>query len=297
MDVILFGGTGFIGQAMSQYFIRQGFQVFVASRSGNPVKYGKVISYDLGKTQDIFDTLTEGALVINLAGESINAGRWTEERKKRILNSRIQTTHAIVEGILTSVRKPALFISASAIGYYGYSQTKTFVETDDAGDGFLADVTKQWEEEASRAKRDTRVIFARFGLVLGSTGGALPQMMLPYRLFAGGKVGSGEQWVSWIHIQDIARIFHYCLNHQEIEGVLNFTAPAPVTMQEFGQALAHVLHRPYWLPVPTLVLKMLLGEMSEIILQGQKVLPGKMLQSGYIFQYPTIELALMNLTK
>lgn len=295
--MILFGGTGFIGQAISQYFTRQGFQVFVASRSGNPAKYGKVISYDLGKMQEIFDTLSEGALVINLAGESINTGRWTEERKKRILNSRIQTTHAIVEGILASVRKPALFISASAIGYYGYSQTKTFVETDDAGDGFLADVTKQWEEEASRAKRDTRVVFARFGLVLGSTGGALTQMMLPYRLFAGGKVGSGEQWVSWIHIQDIVRIFHYCLNHQEIEGALNFTAPAPITMQEFGQALAYVLHRPYWLPVPSFALKLLLGEMSAIILQGQKVLPNKMIQSGYTFQYPTIEQALTNLTK
>jgi uncharacterized protein len=297
LNVILFGGTGFIGQAISQYFIAQGFGVFIPSRRVKPVKYGKVIPCDLSKVKELLETETEDYFVINLAGESINSGRWTRDRKQRILGSRVQTTRAIVESITACQRKPKLFISASAVGYYGYSETSTFVEKDLAGDGFLAEVTKKWEDEANKAKGQTRVILSRFGLVLGETGGALPQMALPYKFFIGGKVGSGKQWVSWIHVQDIARIFHYCLEHEEIKGAVNFTTPTPIPMHEFGQTLARVLHRPYWLPVPSFALKLLFGEMSEIILQGQKVIPEKVVQSGYTFQYPTIESALMQLMR
>ena len=297
LKIAISGGTGFIGKALANFFDLQGHTVYILTRNKRENPLNSNIHYTQWDTHSHDFPLTSIDVVVNLAGESINNGRWTKKQKKHIVASRLHTTSSLIKQLQTLQKKPHTFINASAIGYYGTSETKTFTEQyKESGSDFLATTVKQWEEAASNATSlGMRTIYTRFGIVLGKDGGALPKMLLPYKLFIGGTIGSGNQWLSWIHLDDVIRMIDFAIHTKEIEGPLNITAPNPTTMQEFGKMLSLVMHRPHWLPVPAVALHALLGEMSMLVLQGQHVLPEKALQNGFQYSFPTLKHALQNL--
>jgi uncharacterized protein (TIGR01777 family) len=292
LKIAVSGGTGFIGRALCTHLASLGHTVYVLTRSNRTSSQPR-IKYIKWRADDSTFPLSSINAFINLAGEPINSGRWTEKKKRQIVNSRVHTTQGILRQLSALSEYPKTFINASAVGYYGVSLTNTFTEDDtEAGDDFLASTVVRWEEEASKATAlGMRTVLTRFGIVLGD-GGALQKILMPYRFFAGGTVGSGKQWVSWIHIEDVAKMIAFVLENENIEGALNITAPNPVTMTEFGKAIAKALRRPHWIPAPSFALKLALGEMSILVLEGQKVLPEKAMHNGYIHSYPDLEEAL-----
>jgi len=232
-------------------------------------------------------------VVLNLAGESIAGGRWTAARKARIENSRVAATRGIVDAIGAARTPPAVLLSGSAVGFYGVRGDEPIDESEPAGADFLAQVAKKWEEAATGLPSSTRLVLLRTGLVLDRKGGALPQLALPFRLFAGGPVGSGRQVMSWIHLDDWVAMARWAIASRDVEGALNVTAPSPVTNREFATALGHSLGRPALLPAPAFALRLVLGEMADaLILGGQRVLPSKALRLGFEFQYPQLDAAL-----
>ncbi|MCL6452907.1 MAG: TIGR01777 family oxidoreductase [Alicyclobacillus sp.] len=285
MQVVVFGGTGLVGQALARHAAAAGHQVFVPSRTPRAIPYGQTIPYTLSTIPALFPASGEPYAVVNLAGESLQSGRWTAERKRRILDSRVELTAAIAEAVRATPVPPVCFVSGSAVGYYGTSDTRTFVETDGPGEGFLADVCRAWEAAAAPACERTRVVRLRIGLVLSSRGGAFPKLAMPYRLGLGGPLGSGRQWVSWIHEDDLARLALWCLD-RNIAGPVNGTAPDPLTMDDLGRTVAAAMRKPHWLPVPSAALRLVLGETAEMLLSGQRVLPEVALDGGFTFQYP-----------
>ncbi|WP_257350835.1 TIGR01777 family oxidoreductase [Pseudalkalibacillus decolorationis] len=295
MNIAISGGTGFVGQALTYHLTSQGHKVYILTRNpiGKPeinnVTYIKWLTDDSDPVSD----LPQMTALINLAGETIN-GRWTEAKKEKILASRISATQEIFRIIKAQRNKPSVLVNASAIGYYGTSQTKTFDESvTEPGDDFLAHVTSKWEREAAESTElGVRVVYTRFGLILDRDEGALPKMVLPYKLFAGGPIGSGEQWYSWIHINDIVGLIEFAIKNDFIKGPLNATSPHPVQMNDFGKILGRTLHRPHWFPTPDFLMRGALGEVSTLILDGQKVYPQKALDYEYKFQYPTLTSAL-----
>ena len=297
MNILIFGGTGFIGAHLSTLFSKQGHDVTIVSRRELSVTLpnAKAMTYTPANLQEIFALQPSDYAVINLAGEPLQKGRWTESRKEAILKSRTSLTEAIRQAISQTENKPRVWINASAIGYYGTSLTKDFTESAPAGDDFLAHVCQAWEETTKEAQIHTRVVNLRIGVVLGQDGGALPKMMLPYRMMIGGKIGSGEQWVSWIHIEDLSQLFLHVLCHEEIKGAINGVAPTPVRMKGFSQQLAKAMHRPNWIPVPSFALRILFGEMAMLLLEGQRVTPKVAIDSGFRYRYPLLDEALQNL--
>ncbi|WP_242220649.1 TIGR01777 family oxidoreductase [Bacillus cereus group sp. BfR-BA-01380] len=297
MEIAISGGTGFIGKALTLYLASNGHTVYILTRhlreNHSPANI-RYINWDADASEF---PLSSVDIVINLAGESINNGRWTKKQKEKIINSRINTTKGLIEQLQTLNHYPNTFINASAIGYYGTSETDLFTEEHPKqGNDFLATTVQLWEEEASKATDlGIRTIYTRFGIVLGKDGGALPKMLLPYQFFIGGTIGSGNQLLSWVHLEDVVQMIDFAIHTKEISGAFNITAPHPVTMKEFGRTIAKVLYRPHWLPVPAFALKTLLGEMSSLILQGQRVLPQKAIQHGYTHSYATLEHALQNI--
>lgn len=294
MNTLITGGTGFIGSALSSGFLSNGHNVVITSRHRDGLWYEDrgILKW---RPPDLIpaDIMSRINTVINLAGEPITSGRWTKARKDRILSSRIETTRAIVESMRAVKPVPGLLISASAIGYYGPRGGEYITEEGSPGEDFLAQVCKAWEEEALKAQDlGVRVVLLRIGIVLGPKGGALPRMALPFKLFLGGPIGSGRQWFSWIHMDDVVGIIRHIIENTTITGPVNLTAPQPVTNKEFSSALARVLNRPAWLPVPALLLRIALGELADILLTGQRVIPEKILKAGYKFKYQRIEEAL-----
>ncbi|OZI10830.1 TIGR01777 family protein [Bacillaceae bacterium SAS-127] len=299
MKVAIAGGTGFVGKALTAELLKNGYDVYILTRNTNGKintehkKYVKWMTADATLEHDLQDV----KVFINLAGESLNSGRWTKERKQRILDSRISSTTEMIRIMKQLPNKPDVFVNASAIGYYPISTTETFTEAAKAvGTGFLAHTVKLWEETAYQAEEiGIRTVLTRFGVILGKEDGALPRMALPYQLFAGGKIGSGKQWMSWIHITDVARAILFAIENKDIHGPINVTAPTPKTMDQLGRALAKTLHRPHWLLVPSVTLKIILGEMSTLVLDGQKVLPKKLLAHQFTFRFPDIDAALKDI--
>ena len=301
MKIAIAGGTGFIGSKLTKLLTANGHSIFILTRdpSNRPeqsnVRYVKWLQQSDSTTEEL-----EGIdAIINLAGESIGSGRWTKERKNRILQSRIQSTQAITNLIKKLSKKPSVLVNASAIGYYGNSETDTFTEhSPPVEDNFLSTVVQSWEQEAEKASEyGVRVVYCRLGVVLDKQEGALPRMLLPYKLFAGGPLGDGKQWLSWIHVDDAVRMFEFTLEHEQIKGPFNVTAPEPYRMNEFGKIVSRVINRPHWLPTPSFALKMLLGEMSTLVLDGQKVIPEKAKTHDFRYSYPALEPALINLLK
>jgi uncharacterized protein (TIGR01777 family) len=301
MKVAIAGATGFVGSRLVEKLQAAGHQVVVLSRDAARARRVfpasaypnlEVVAYTPASSGDWQKSIAGCDAVVNLAGLPIAEERWTQARQQAILDSRRLTTAKLVEAIVNANPRPSVFVSASAIGYYGTSETAEFDETSPAGDDFLAAVCKDWEAAAQPAKNaGTRLAILRLGIVLGM-GGALAKMLPPFKLFAGGPLGTGKQWFSWVHREDLVDLILYALQNSQVQGVLNATAPNPVRMNELCQTLGEVLQRPSWLPVPSFALELLLGDGAKVVLEGQKVLPKQTLASGFQYQYPTLKLAL-----
>lgn len=302
MRIILSGGTGFIGAAVIKAFSQAGHTIVLLSRSPrrSPILSSAVSieSWDGKSPGPWMHQLEVSDAVINLAGESIGGGRWTQQRKMVLMSSRIDPTRALVNAIAQASRKPKIMISASAVGYYGDVPEGDVAESDPAGNDFLARLCVDWEREAYRAEQfGVRVICTRTGVVLDEGGGALTRMLLPFKLFAGGWFGSGRQWFPWIHREDVAQAILFALTNERLTGAVNLSSPDIVTTKDFCRNLAQTLHRPCWAPVPGFVLKLALGEMSDILLKGQKVIPAKLQAAGFVWKYPSLEGALTKILK
>lgn len=292
MKIAISGGTGLVGQALSTELIRNGHEVFILTRSKTNISANPQFVQWLNDGDQPENALEGVDAIVNLAGATIN-NRWTDEYKLKILESRLRATTEINRIIEELNQKPTVLINASAVGYYGTSMTAEFSEQSAQGNDFLAETVARWETAASAANNlGVRVVLCRFGVILDKKGGALPRMALPYKLFGGGKIGSGQQWLSWIHIKDVVGGIMFAIENKQLSGPVNFSAPEPVIMDQFGKTLAKVINRPHWMPVPSVMLKLLLGEMSILVLEGQRVLPEKLLSAGYVFLFPHLQDAL-----
>jgi hypothetical protein len=306
MKVAITGATGFVGSRLVERLHGEGNQILVFSRNAAKAKQVfpantypnlEIIPYTPTESGSWQQSIAGCDAVVNLSGEPIAEKRWTPEQKQTILNSRKIGTQKIVEAINQANPKPSVLVNSSAVGYYGTSETAAFDETSSAGNDFLSTVCKEWETEAQKVKDSgTRLVIVRTGIVLGM-GGALAKMLPPFKMFAGGPIGTGRQWFSWIHRDDLVNLILFALNHPEIEGVLNGTAPNPVRMNELAQMLGEVLNRPSWLPVPSFVLEGLLGDGAQVVLEGQQVLPKRTLSQSFEYQYSTLKPALTEIVK
>lgn len=295
LKIAITGGTGFIGQHLVQHLLDQGDEPIVITRQARTSSTS--IQYVTWDALDQDPALLDGVdAIVNLAGESINQ-RWTAAAKERILRSRVRAAEAIARLVTRLDHKPAVVVNGSGMSIYGSSLDATFDEHSPAHiTDFLAAVVEKWEQAADSIQ-GCRLVKLRVGLVLGMDGGALPLMLLPYRLGAGGRIGSGRQWLSWIHIDDMVRAIRHAIVDESIQGPLNGTAPEPVTNDQFGRIVGKVLRRPHWFPVPAVLFRVLFGEMSMLLLEGQRVLPKKLQEHGFQFNYPSLEQALSALVR
>lgn len=288
--MLIAGGSGFLGQALAVSWRRDGHQVHSLTR--HPAGPD-----DIGWSADATDATWTAALdttdvVVNLAGTSIGDRRWTPARKALIRDSRVHATRALVSGINAS-RTPIVFLSSSAVGIYGDRGDEPLTEAATPGSDFLAGVCRAWEQEALEATAATRVVLLRTGLVLARDGGVLPRLALPFRFGAGGPLGTGRQYMSWIHLDDWVGLMRSAATVPSVSGPMNLTAPAPVTNAEFAKALGRAMHRPAFMSAPAFAIRLVVGEMADaLILGGQRVLPEKAREIGYQFQYPTLDAAL-----
>jgi len=294
MKIFVTGGTGFVGKSLVPALLREGHEVAVLTRSGKwagGVPQGlSLIPGDPTQGGGWQSLVREQDVIINLAGASIFT-RWTEEAKKSIRESRLLTTQKLVQAMEGGRVKT--FFSTSAIGYYGFHQDEILTELSPPGEDFLARLAQDWEKEAEKgAGKGARLVLTRFGIVLGEKGGALGQMVSLFKKYLGGPLGSGRQWFSWIHIEDLTRAFLFLLDHSEVFGPVNFTAPNPVRNKDLAQALGKAMGRPSFLPAPGFMMKLILGEFGSVLLEGQRVIPEKLLKAGFSFRYPNIDEAL-----
>jgi uncharacterized protein (TIGR01777 family) len=289
VKIVVSGGTGFLGEPLVRRLLQRGADVLVLSRNPAKVQSGRGIPWSA------VDEAGSADAIINLAGENVGEGRWTAERKGNILSSRIEATTALVTAMRRARAKPRTFISPSAVGFYGVRDDEILDESSDTGSGFLAAVTRDWEEAARRAEGVARVVIFRFGVVVAKDGGALKKMLLPFRFGAGGPIGSGEQWMSWVDRDDVLRAIEWAIDHPEVRGTYNITAPEPVRNRDFARALGRSIHRPSFMPTPAFALRLLFGEMAdEILLGGQRVVPSRATREGFTFAYPTLEASLLH---
>ena len=301
MKIAISGATGFVGSRLVERLHTEGHRILVLTR--NPTFAQKVfpspafpnleiIAYTPTVSGTWQDAIAGCNGVVNLAGEPIAEGRWTPERKQEILNTRKLGTQKIVEAIAKANPRPSILVNTSAIGYYGTSETASFNEDSASGNDFLSQVCQEWEQEATKVKdTNVRLVILRFGIVLGN-GGALGKMITPFKLFAGGPIGSGQQWFSWIHLDDIVGLIIQSLTKSTMEGVYNATAPQPVRMNDLSTTMGNVMNRPSWLPVPGFAIEAILGDGAKVVLEGQQVLPKRTLESGFEYQYPNLQSAL-----
>jgi uncharacterized protein (TIGR01777 family) len=294
MNITITGATGFIGRRLIERLSAAPHQLHVLTRSTN-VRFGDtavwVSKWDPITEEPPRDSLVNADAIVHLAGEPV-AQRWTDEAKTKIRQSRVQGTRLLVSALKALPRRPQTLVCASAIGYYGSRGDELLTETSSPGSDFLAQVCQEWEREAAAAEPlGMRVARIRTGVVLGKGGGALEKMLPPFRAFVGGKIGSGKQWMSWIHLDDLVGLICHALENP-VSGALNGTAPNPVTNADFTRELARTLGRPAMFPVPALALKAIFGDMAEVLLGGQRVAPEAAETAGYRFQYPELGPAL-----
>ncbi len=299
MKILITGGTGFVGAQLTSRLIRDGHEVTVLTRSLKGAKASSPeISYlERDPTQKGLwqESIKDQDAVINLAGASIFS-KWTEEHKKAIRESRVNTTKNIVEAIPSPPERLFTLISTSAVGYYGFHGDEEVDEQSPPGTDFLARIALEWEAEALKAReKGALVVTTRFGIVLGERGGALSQMIPLFKKCIGGPIGSGKQWFSWVHIKDLVEAFAFLLRHPEISGPVNVCSPNPIRNGDLAKALGKALHRPSFIPAPAFMVKLVLGEFGSVILEGQRVIPKRLLENGFVFEYPTIEKALQNI--
>lgn len=288
MNIILAGGTGFIGSELIRQLIGKNHRILLLTRhpEKHPSPHVTPIQWD-GKTQGQWTSFVDGAdAVINLCGESIAKKRWTPEQKQKIVSTRVEPATALAEAVASAQKKPSVFIQASGAGFYSNRGNELITETAGPGNDFLAETCIRWEGAVKNIETMTRVVFMRFGAVLDKDGGAMAKMIPPFRFFMGGPLGSGKQWLPWIHRADAAGAIVHVLTNEELRGPVNGTGPESVTMQTFCKKLGKSLNRPSWLPVPEAGLKLLMGEMAQLLLDSQQVVPAKLMRSGYQYHYP-----------
>jgi len=300
MKYFLTGGTGFIGNLLITHLLREGHEITILVGHGRKVKntHEKVTVLEGNSTAsgNWQERVGEHDVILNLAGASIFQ-RWSSKVKKEIYDSRILSTRNIIEALKNSSNKGIRLFSASGVGYYGYHQDEILNESSPPGDSFLARVAVDWESEALKAQvLGTRVVICRFGIVLGRGGGALKRTIPLFKCFLGGRWGRGNQWFSWVHERDLVGSFLFLLAHEEIEGPVNFTAPNPVHNREMANALREVMRKRTILQaIPEFLIRGIIGEFSEVFLKGQRVLPHRLLENGYVFQFPKMKDCLKNL--
>ena len=299
--IIITGATGLIGRKLSQKLTEAGHQIIVFSRNASSAKNilkkdYTYIDWDYRKSDKWIESISTADVIVHLAGINLFAKRWNKKFKEEILASRKETTKALVDAVKLSQAKPEVFVSASAVGYYGDCGDKLLDENSPAGNDFLAEVCKVWEAEAAEVEQaGVRRVSVRTGIVLSKEDGALKRMLLPFKLFVGGPLGNGKQWFPWIHIDDIVGIYFHAIENQNLIGAVNAASPNICTMNEFAKTLGKVLHRPSLFPVPELALKIAIGEAGKVVLMSQRVKVNKLLESGYKFKFENLEEALRNL--
>lgn len=294
-NILITGGTGFIGRHLIEHLVDRGYRIAVLTRSppAAHTKHDQV--YFVSSLDDLAETHWYG--VINLAGEPLDKSRWSADQKALIIESRLSITARVNDWIRQLCAPPKVYISGSAIGWYGHWDNEYLDEASAHREGFSHQLCDAWEKQANQlADVDCRICTARLGIVLGQNGGSLPAMLLPAKLGLGGPMGNGDQWWSWIHIKDTVRCFEMLLDNDQAEGVFNLTAPTPVRQAEFAKSLGHQLKRPSFMPLPSFMAKLMLGEFAEeVLLNGQRVLPKKLTSSGFTFDYADLSDALRDL--
>jgi uncharacterized protein len=297
MKIVIAGGSGFIGQTLTQLLLNERHSVVILTRkekkSSGKIEYVRWLDEGASPEKEIGNA----DAFINLAGVSINDGRWSKSHQKQIYESRMKATDELLRIVSLLPAKPSVLVNASAIGIYPSSKNAIYTENSlETATDFLGQTVRDWENKAQEfEKYSVRAVFMRFGVVLGKGEGALPLMAMPYRLFVGGKVGSGEQWVSWVHITDVVRAILFAITSNHVSGPINVTAPTPLRMNEFSKCIGSTLHRPHWLPVPSFAMKMVLGQKSALVLEGQHVVPKVLQENGFEFKFPTLRSALEDL--
>ncbi|MFZ7946033.1 TIGR01777 family oxidoreductase [Neobacillus sp. 19] len=297
MKIVIAGGSGFIGKKLTDLLLKEGHTIVILTRknqqTSRDVSYVKWLEESTAPENEI----KNADVFINLAGVSINDGRWNANHQKQIYDSRMQATDELIRIIASLNEKPSLLVNASAIGIYPSSENAVYTEESlKRANDFLGQTVTDWENKAKVVEsQNIRTVFMRFGVVLGKEGGALPLMALPYKLYAGGTVGSGEQWVSWVHVEDVVRAISFAIENDHLRGPVNVTSPSPTKMKEFGKTIGTVLHRPHWLPVPSFAMKMALGQKSSLVLEGQYVIPKILINEGFEFKFPSLQSALEDL--
>ncbi len=298
MRIIILGATGFIGRALCKFLMGAGYEVVALTRNKNRGReiLGKgveVIEWD-SRSAEGWESQANGAYaIVDLVGENLSSGRWTQKKKESILESRLNAGRAVTMAIQRVQSKPKVVVQASAIGYYGSRSDAILDESSGPGEGFLSEVAMKWEDSTKEVEPSTRRVIIRTSPVLGRGGGILSRLLPPFRFFLGGHPGSGRQWFSWIHLDDELGAIRFLLEREDLQGPFNLTAPEPLMMKDFYHTLGKAMRRPSWLPVPGFVLRLLFGEMAqETILSGQRVVPKRLLEAGYKFIYPKAEQAL-----
>ena len=296
MKIVIAGGTGFLGRPLARALAASHTVVILSRQPTPPPADGpaRIVPWNPTTTGAWAEEIDGAGAVINLAGTSIAGRRWSPAHKRRILDSRIDATRALADAIRAAAHPPHVFVSGSAVGYYGPLGDELVTEAHPAGRDFLAGVCAAWELEATRRARDaTRVVCVRTGLVLDQHGGALPQMLLPFKIGAGGPLGSGRQYWPWIHRDDWVALVRWAIDTPSASGPVNATAPNPVTNAELSRALGRALHRPAFMPAPAFALRIALGEMADaLLLSGQRAVPAKALELGFVFRHTQIDAAL-----
>ena len=295
MNVIVVGGTGLIGRALTRGLLSRGHRVTVLTRRvtpGSPMPALKFLQWDGRTSHGWVQAVDEADEVVNLVGKSLNSWPWTAAKKDQFRSSRVVPGSAIVAALARAEKRPRAVLQVSGVGYYG-SQEDPVDESASPGEDQIARLVVDWERSTQAVEEcGARQIVTRLGIVLTRAGGILPIMALPFRLYAGGPLGAGRQWVSWIHVEDLVSAMLFLLENPDAQGVYNLSAPGPVTNAQFGRSLARALNRPYWFQTPAWALRLVLGEMSMMVLKGQPVLPARLTKAGFQFRYPDIDSAL-----
>jgi uncharacterized protein len=296
-QVFITGATGLIGRALCKALIDHGHRVTAMTRNVASAKkclpeVVQVVDWHKDKWADLPDYISKADAIVHLAATSVGERRWTHSFKQKILGSRVSTTRALVDAMQAAAIKPRLFLSMSGIGYYGDRGEELVYESTPAGADFLASVCVAWEAEALKAAALTRVVIPRTAVVLSSDGGALPRLAVPFRFFIGGPIGNGRQYFPWIHLDDVVSFCVRAVEHELFSGVYNLCAPQSVKNLEFCAALARHLRRPCWLPVPSPLLRLAVGEFADTLLGGQRAVPARLVDDGFSFSYPTLPEAL-----
>ncbi len=289
----IFGGTGLIGRALSEFLITNGYKISIFSRNPEKSTINKSEFLSLYPFDDhIIENLEGHQIIINLTGENISS-RWTEKKKKKIIDSRVITTKKIIKAINNMKKKPEVYIQASAIGFYPFSKTEIFNESSIKGDSFLSEVVGRWESASQSLDANVRKVIIRKGVVISKHGGMLPKIILPIRLFTGGIPGKGDNWVSWIHIDDVAASVLFLIKNRFLKGIFNLTGPYPVEIKDLILFCGKILRRPVPFKIPHFIIKILFGKMGvETILSSQKVIPKRLLENNYSFSYSNFKEAI-----